>query len=419
MRKHRPSRSIPIARLLIAAIALGAPFLAVAAEAPDLPAIMRLTADYWIASELDGFLPYGYDFLADKPLEPGRMSAPNLVRQAATAFAVARYYEFSRDDRLRAPLGRALSALNAKSIPIGKGKVQRALESTRILSLPVARWKLQTALDRVGLLYQSSGDGKVPSARGDYLDAFAGGGALALLSELAYASASGDESFAAARRAWLEGLLALRIPGGGFRHAPALIDDTDYDNGEGWLALAVYVDRHPDDPQVAAELADLDKVMIARYAEAPTMAFFGWGAMSAAQRFVTTHDPRFLAYLRRQGELFVERLAPKALPEDNNCAPLEGVAAMLGVLVASGDRDSRRVRDLQSWASREIGKLPRLQIQPGQEGMTLGGEAYLRAPQMASFAGGFVWNLYEPTARVDAAGHCLSAMVTLERAQLH
>jgi hypothetical protein len=50
--------------------------------------------------------------------------------------------------------------------------------------------------------------------------------------------------------------------------------------------------------------------------------------------------------------------------------------------------------------------------------MELGGEAYLRAPRMASFAGGFVWSLYQPFTRVDAAGHCLSAMVTLNRAKL-
>ena len=403
----------------MAALGLGASSRAVAADAPDLAAIMRLTANYWIESESDGFLPYGYDFLADKPLEPERMSAPNLVRQAATAFAVARYYEFSKDDRLRAPLHRALSALVAKSIPVGKGKLQRALESTRILSLPVARWKLQTALDRAGLLYQSSGSGLLPSANGDYVAAFAGGVALTLLTELVYSSASGDESFAGARRAWLDGLLSLRIPGGGFRHTPILIDDTDYDNGEGWLALAVYVDRHPDDPRAAAELADLDSVLIARYTEAPTTAFFGWGAMSAAQRFATTHDPKFLAYLKRQGELFIERLAPKIQPEDNNCAALEGVAAMLAVLVASNDLDSAPADELQSWASGEIDKLPRLQIQPKQEGMTLGGEAYLRTPQMASFAGGFVWSLYQPVTRVDAAGHCLSAMVTLQKAQLH
>jgi hypothetical protein len=50
--------------------------------------------------------------------------------------------------------------------------------------------------------------------------------------------------------------------------------------------------------------------------------------------------------------------------------------------------------------------------------MALGGEAYLRAPRMAEYAGGFLLGAYEPLTRVDAAGHCLSAMVTIERNQL-
>jgi hypothetical protein len=65
-----------------------------------------------------------------------------------------------------------------------------------------------------------------------------------------------------------------------------------------------------------------------------------------------------------------------------------------------------------------VNKLPRLQIQPGQTGLTLGGDAYLQAPRMAEYAGGFLAGLYEPLTRVDAAGHCLSAMVTIEREQL-
>ena len=46
------------------------------------------------------------------------------------------------------------------------------------------------------------------------------------------------------------------------------------------------------------------------------------------------------------------------------------------------------------------------------------GEAYLRAPRMAQYAGGFLAGVYEPLTRVDAAGHCLSAMVTIERERL-
>ncbi len=46
------------------------------------------------------------------------------------------------------------------------------------------------------------------------------------------------------RAAWSEGLLTLRFPGGGFRETPTSIDSSPYYDGEGWLALAAYSDLH-------------------------------------------------------------------------------------------------------------------------------------------------------------------------------
>ena len=204
-------------------------------------------------------------------MELGRISAPNLIRQTSSTFALASYYEYTRDERLREPLRRALSAFGVHSLPIGKGVSQRLLESARLLSLPVARWKLRTSLDRFGLLYQPSGDGKLVRPDDKYGNALAGTAALALLTELFYARASGDQSFADLRAAWLEGLLSLRIPGGGFRQDASSIDDSDYDNGEAWLDLAVYGDRHRDDARATAVLSDLDDVLIRRYSDKPSV----------------------------------------------------------------------------------------------------------------------------------------------------
>src|SRR6266567_514721 len=412
-------RYIALGRLMAAALSVAATLHAPgadAAAAPDLPAVMRLTVDGWIASQdATGFLPYGFDFLADKAIEPDRMSDANLIRQTGSAFAIASYYRYTRDARLRDPIRRTLSALSQHSLPIGKGRLQRLVEGMRILSFPVARWKLKTTLDRFGLLYQPSGDGKVVSPDGKYGGALAGTVALALLTELIYSRASGDDSFAELRVAWLNGLLSLRIPGGGFRQDPLSIDDSDYDNGEGWLALAVYCDMYRDDVRAANALSDLDAVLMRRYSENPSMSFLGWGGMAAAQRYRTTHDPKFLAYLRRQGDNFVERYQDRFSSHDNNCAVMEGLAATLAALKASGENDTHRVQEINDWLSDEIAKLPKLQIQPGQQGMALGGEAYLRAPRMADYVGEFLAGVYEPMTRVDAAGHCLSAMVIIER----
>ena len=387
-----------------------------ATAGPDIPAIMRLTVDSWVASSQSAeFLPYGFNFLTDKAIEPDRISPANLIRQASSAAALANYYDYAKDVRLQDPIRRTLSAFGKLSLPIGKKKLQQLIEGTRVLSLPVGRWRLQRALDRFGLLYQTSGDGKVVSPDGSYGNALAGTVALALLTELIYSHASGDDSLAGLRAAWLNGLLSLHIPGGGFRQNPVAIDDSDYDNGEGWLALAVYCEMHKDDLRSASALSNLDDALMRRYSEHPSINFFGWGAMAAAQRYRTTHDPKFLAYLRWQGDEFIERFQRRFSPDANNCAAMEGLGSILAVLDQTGEKATERARAMHVWFSNEVMKLPRLQIQSGQKGLVLGGEAYLRAPRMAEYAGGFLAGTYDPLTRVDAAGHCLSAMVMIER----
>ena len=396
-------------------------FASVSAAAPtsDYSAAMRLTVDGWLASQTtEGLFPYGFDFLSDSPLEPGRVSPSNLIRQAGSASGLAMYYQHTRDTRLEEPIRRAIAALARHSLPIGKSQAQHWLERTRILSLPFARWKVRSALDQFGLLYESAGDGKVVSPDGTYGSALAGTVALSLLTELVYANAAGDNQFAGLRSAWLQGLLSLRIPGGGFRGTPTSIDDSPYYNGEGWLALAVYNDLHRDDARASAAVAELDHAMIERYSQNPHPSFYHWGAMAAAQRHATTGDPRFLAFLQQQADHFVNHFQARLKPDANSCADMEGVAATLAVLNRSGNGGTALAEQLHRWLSKQAAKLPKLQIQPGQAGLELGGNAQLRAPRMLDFPGAFLAGLYQPSTRVDAAQHCLSAMIMVERDSL-
>jgi hypothetical protein len=146
--------------------------------------------------------------------------------------------------------------------------------------------------------------------------------------------------------------------------------------------------------------------------------FLGWGAMAAAQRYETTHNPKFLAYLRQLADGFLARFQRRFDADANNCAAMEGIGAIVATLTQSGENDTDRARALRAWLSDEVAKLDRLQIQPGQQGLALGGEAYLRAPRMAEYSGGFLAGIYEPLTRIDATGHCLSAMVIIERNRL-
>lgn len=380
---------------------------------------MRLAVDSWTASsQPPDLLLYGFSFLTDKPLEPDLVSPSNLIRQASSSAALASYYDYTKDPRAGNRVQRMLTAFGKLSLPIGKRRLQRFVEATHVLSAPAGRWRLKAVLGRFGLLYQPAGDGKVVSPDGSYGNALAGTVALALLTEVVYSRASGDQSFADLRAAWRDGLLGLRIPGGGFRQDPSSIDDSDYYNGEAWLALAVYGDMNKEDLRSTVALSDLDDALIRRYSEKPSVNFLGWGAMAAAQRYKTTNDPKFLAYLRELGDAFVARYQRGFAPDANNCAAMEGIGAIAAALKQSGENDTDRARALRAWLSNEVTKLDRLQIQPGQRGVALGGEAYLRAPRMAEYSGGFLAGIYDPLTRVDATGHCLSAMVIIDRNQL-
>jgi hypothetical protein len=390
-----------------------------AETAPTRPEMMQLLADHWIKTQADdGSLPYGFDFLADGTTGQDGNRWAYIVRQAGAFYMLAEYYRYSRDDRLRDAIRRGLAGLKQHSIPIGKSRTQQWLETTRILSLPVGRWKLMHALDRMQLLYLDKGAGKVVSPDGQYNTALAGAGAVALLAEITYSRASGDHSFAEMRKAWLAGLLSLHIPGGGFRDTPTSIDDSDYANGEGWFALAVYSDAYPEDLSTKVALAEVDDAMIRRYSVEPKKPFFHWGAIAAEQRFRSTRDTRFLNFLVSQTEAFLERLRPRVEPNANHCADMEGLTAALSALRDLGNGDTAIAQRIRSRLTREADKLSRLQIQRGQKGLRFNGEAFLTAPRMADFAGAFLLGLDKPIVQVDAGAHCLLAMVRIERDQL-
>lgn len=393
-----------------AATAATAAIAASASPPTTTAAMMRLAAGQLVQAQRDdGLVPYGFDFLADQPIEPDRVSAYNFVRQSYTAFVLAQYYALSRDPGVLSAVRRALDMLARHGLPIGKSTAQTWLERLHVLSLPFARWKLQDTLARAGWLYAPAGESRVPGPDGDYRNALTGNVALALLAELAYEQATGDARHASDRDAWRDGILALHIPGGGFRRAPVTIDDDAYVNGQGWLALTAYDARHPGNANVAAALSDLDDALPTRYGREPSPDFFHWGGIAAAHRYRATRDPRLLAFLRAQSHLFLERFSRRLQPEDNACADMETVAAVREVL-APLPPEHELVARLDGWLDRESAKLPSLQIRRGQTDVVLGGDARLHAPHLADYAGAFVAGLYDPVTRIDITAHCLSAM---------
>lgn len=386
-----------------------------AATAPNDYAVpVRLAVSHWLAvQKASGFLPYGFDFLANQESEPNTMSAANLTRQAFVAAVLADYYAQTGDQQVRPAIQKLLTAFGRHSLPIGKRRMQGLIEQTRLLSVPVGRYKIQAALQRFGLLYEKTGPGKVVSPTADYSKAHTGAVALALLTELRYAHATGDASFTALRRAWLEGLMGLWIPAEGFRQFPTSIDTTPYYDGEAWLALAEYHRAFPQDHHVGDFLAKVDAALMKKYGGDFGIAFFHWGAMAAAARYADTKDPKFLAFVRAQTRAFLERKKDRD-DDDNDCAWVEGLADALGALHSAGESGSELAERARAWVTAEMPKVLRLQIQPKQQNIVFS-NAGIIAPHMQQYSGCFRAGIYAANTQVDFTGHCVSAMLKLQR----
>ena len=403
-----------IAMLLVAfAGALSASSLA---AADDLAA-QRRAAHQLVGAQLPtGLLEFDMDFFAGTGSGSGKTSGEKsafIARQAATAYGIAKYYEQTKDERVREPLMKLIEALGDLSLPIGKSASQRAVESAGALSLPFLRLTLKSTLNDLGLLYTRSGNGALVAYEQGYATTWAGTTALALLAELHYFRATGDTRFASLRERWRNGLDALHVPGKGFREYPDAIDEGAYANGEAWLALAVYVDMFPAGGVSAEEVRRIDDHMIATYAGSNSNAFFHWGAMAASRRFLTTKNNRFVDFVEKQARTILEAGPPADSPA-NTCALVEGLAASAAALARDGRADGALHRTLRARIRAELDKNNALQLRPGQDRITLGAHGYLFAPRLGAYAGAYLMGRYTPSIRIDVTHHCISAVAEMQ-----
>ena len=377
---------------------------------------MALAVGQFMGAQLPpGLFGYEYNFLTGVETDKPNVTSPNLVRQAGTASALAEYYSSRPSAGLRDSLRSILKEFGRLSLPIDRGGFQDVIQKLRVLSLPYGRGTLQRTLNRFDLIYTRGGGGKLVSPDGAYESAWLGGTALALITELRYSRASGDMRFAKLRKAWLRGILSLRIPGGGFRAAPHHISEMAYSNGETWLALAVYLKTHPNDRTAAEALDSVDGYFLQRYSEPWSRMFYSWGTMAAETRYATTRDEKFLLFIASQARSFLRNL--KAAPDGKsriNCANLEGLVSARRALGAHVARFPELVSRLQALIDLEMPNNRKRQIRPGQERIDLGGGAYLQSPRLSGYAGAFFAGRDNPVTRIDLTQHCLSAIMRLD-----
>ena len=359
---------------LSAAIGVTARLPVAAARAADaltldlLTERAKLAVSYISGAQLpSGLFRYQYDFLS------GTFSrANNDVRQAGAAFVMAEYAGVFDDAAVAKRAAAAIAALERMSVPFEEGAV--------VTSAGVAE------------------RGKTGST------------ALALLAELMYSSASGDKQFEKERAAWLDALLKLWRPSGGFAQAPGRDVESDYYNGEAWLALAHYRRLFPDDSRVRDALAKADPYLIDRYGRDPNAHFMHWGLMAATIRHETDGDPQDLDFLAKVSDAFLTSMRPEFNPDTNACYYVEGLAAAATEL-SKAAVDADLVARIVARVEQELVKSFAMQILPGQTRIEFAADRYLSAPDIGKFAGAFLDGRTTPKTRIDSTQHCLSAII--------
>ena len=349
---------------LLATLVLGArPSSLNAQEHPITAAATSLVK----AQKPDGLFNYEYNFIS------GTYSKKdNIVRQAGAGYGLAEFYFVSRNESVRDAIVAALRAYSSLSVQFGSGK---------LVSL----------------------NGRLDTAK-------AGATALALLTELQYAVASGDQQFDEIRTLWIKGLLALYRQGKGFSKHPKTEKESPYFNGEIWLALS-YFDRFFSQSTVSDSfLKKIDQYLMDSYSRKPRSAFYQWGVMAAAQRYAATGHMRFAEFIAQQTTAYMDELRPDMRQHANTCSAIEGLATAVGVLEAARLNERLRARVVQR-VKEEMTKNLQFQIKPNQEKIDFGEDRILYSQGIRNFNGAFLNGLYRPKIRIDFTQHCLSAMI--------
>lgn len=315
----------------------------------------------------DGLFNYEFDFI------PARFSADDhIVRQAGAAYGLGEFLLYSHDTRYTKTLHKALEAFAGLSIKTQSGRL-------------------------------ISPDGRERHAK-------SGATALALLAELQYQQATGDNRYQALREQWLNGLLDQYLPDAGFRETPVSDEESPYFNGEIWLALASYDQWQPANSRLKEILPKVDGYLIASNSAEPDTAFFHWGAMAAARRYQASGDEKFARFAVQQGNSFLTTLKPRMRPGANTCYSVEGLLAVQQV-VAAGGADGDFIQRLQQRVQAEMIKNQEFQIRPDQERIYFGKQRFLQLADLSHFTGGYLNGRYRPSARIDFTQHCLSATI--------
>lgn len=392
---------------------------AMPAAAPALTDLERIhsAATQLARSQLaSGFYPYDFNFADGHATPMVNIDGLNLVRQSGAAFALAEYFVHFPNEAAKKSLAQFLAQSAQRSLPIGKGAIQSALEWSGFYN----RWQiwmpLRPFLYRLGLLFNSQGDARLVAVEGDYERAWPGATALALSAAIKYFSTSGDNQFNDIISRWKAGLLALQVPRRGLREAPHYLSESDYVNGETWLALAEYNIAFPDDKEAQRFLRELEDYLFVVYGDGAKSKFFHWGMMAAVVRANQVDDARLDDVIQHLAQGFLNGKEAQAIPTENSCATIEGLATYVAYMNNRNRGQEPLPGRARTYVGHAMATNRQLQVGPRLASFLPAGQTY--AEPLAHYQGAFIESLLHPRMQVDYTQHCLNALLRMRQAGL-
>lgn len=370
-----------------------------------------------VRSQLNsGLFPYDFDFMTGREIDMENIDGMNLVRQTSAAFALGEYLtHFDHDPARKALLGFLENAVS-NSLPISKGDIQNSLEWVGFYN----RWRLwhsfREPLYKMGLLFTKEGNAKLVSTGGDYERAWTGATGLSMIAAIKYFETTGDPLFNETITHWKNGLLVLKVPRRGFREAPHYLTESPYVNGEAWLALAEFDRVFHGDRVFKNLLRQLDEYLIETYSNGHNRLFYSWGTMAAVVRAGVTDDERFTVFIYGITKAYLDNLESPDLSKSNSCGSLEGLATFVAFMQAKGRANDPLVLRASDYITQAMGMNRKLQIDEHTAEILPNGKRFI--DKLERYRGAFLESLKEPLMQVDLTGHCLNAMLRLERVEL-
>ena len=349
---------------------------------------LALSAHFLInQQEPSGFFKYEYDFITGNYTQWN-----NVIHQTRAGYALMQYYIFLIRNNIDAQLASAVLSSVTKSLQgFSSASVSHNSMPGKLISF------------YYGGNAASSSDIKKDSANRvtQRLEAEIAATAFALITEMSYWSFTSDTTFANDRAEWKQALIyhaeqALRMPTQRNTFLSYI-----------WLALSVYDQISPSDPEIEKLLLQFDNHFMNTPRFMKNVEDYTWDMIASNIRFQKTQKQSFLSFAARQTTKLLEDMYAQHDTSVNSCALSLGlVEASLILTEQSGDY-ARIEQTALGRSQLEYYSSLKYTILPNQAWIALGPGRTLHSQDFKRFAGASVFGMHTPSTNIGLIEMCL------------